>query len=246
VEDNELHENRENGADIKTCTHVTLRGNIVWGHKSSTTSRGEGMVVHLSAKDVTLEDNVFYNNGRAISIGGNRVDAPPTNITIRRNLVRDALGGSEEGSGIRVDTSINVKVQQNTVWNVPGPCLIFGHGDTGPSATLDVRNNVFAGCGVAARGGPERTNTVVDSNLYFRSGGAAVFRLNGVDMDFTDWKAGSGLDRRSLEKSPAFLNIDTGDFRLGASSPARNVGSSLGLTYCGAAPDLGAFESDCP
>ncbi|MFP2907887.1 right-handed parallel beta-helix repeat-containing protein [Pyxidicoccus sp. 3LFB2] len=246
VEDNELHENRENGVDVKTCTRVTLRGNIIWGHKTSGSSRGEGVVVHLSAKDVTLEDNVLYNNGRAISVGGVRVGAPPTNITIRRNLVRDALGGSEEGSGIRVDTSTNVKVQQNTVWNVPGPCLIFGHGDTGASASLDIRNNVFAGCGITVRGGPGRSGAVVDANLYFRTGGAGIFRLDGVELGLADWKADSGLDRRSLEKSPAFQNIDTGDFRLGASSPALNAGLTLGLTHCGTAPDLGAFESDCP
>jgi nitrous oxidase accessory protein NosD len=245
VEGNELHENRENGVDVKTCTRVTLRGNIIWGHRTSSTSRGEGVVVHLSAKDVTLEDNVFYDNGRAISIGGVRVDAPPTNVLIRRNLIRDALGSGEEGSGIRVDTSTNVKVQHNTVWNVPGPCLVFGHGDTGASAQLDVRNNLFAGCGVAVRGGPGRTGAVVDANLYFRSGGA-VFRLDGVDLDFADWKADSGLDRRSLEKAPGFLNIDTGDFRLAATSPARNAGLALGLAWCGTAPDLGAFESDCP
>ena len=246
VEDNELHENRENGVDVKTCTRVTVRGNIIWGHKSSSTSRGEGVVVHLSAKDVTLEDNVLFNNGRAISIGGVRQGAPPTNIVIRRNLIRDALGGTEEGSGIRVDTSTNVKVQQNTVWNVPGPCLIFGHGDTGASASLDIRNNVFAGCGVTARGGPGRSGAVVDANLYFRSGGAALFKLDGVQMGLAGWKAGSGLDRRSLEKSPVFQNVDTGDFRLGATSSARNAGLALGLTHCGVAPDLGAFESDCP
>ncbi|MBZ4418016.1 hypothetical protein [Myxococcus sp. RHSTA-1-4] len=57
----------------------------------------------------------------------------------------------------------------------------------------------------------------------------AVFRLDGADMGFADWRAGSGLDRR-----------------LGAASPARNAGLALGLTWCGTAPDLGAFESDCP
>ncbi len=246
VEDNELHENRENGVDVKTCTRVTLRGNIIWGHKTSSTSRGEGVVVHLSAKDVTLEDNVFYNNGRAISIGGVRQGAPPTNIVIRRNLVRDGLGGGEEGSGIRVDTTSNVKVHHNTVWNMPGPCLTFGHGDTGASASLDVRNNVFSGCGVAVRGGPGRTGAVVDANLYYRSSGAAVFRLNGVDMGFSQWRSQSGFDGRSQEKAPGFLNIDTGDFRLGSGSPALNAGLSLGLSWCGPGPDQGAFESDCP
>jgi hypothetical protein len=246
VEDNELHENRENGVDVKTCTRVTLRGNIIWGHKTTSSSRGEGVVVHLAARDVTLEDNVFYNNGRAISIGGVRQGNPPTNIVIRRNLIRDSLGGSEEGSGIRVDTSTNVKVQHNTVWNMPGPCIVFGHGDTGDSAQLDIRNNVFAGCGITVRGGPYRGGAVVDANLYLPSSGTAVYRLDGEYLTFANWRAESGLDRRSLEKSPGFLNIDTGDFRLGPSSPARDVGLALGLSYCGTAPDLGAFEAGCP
>jgi hypothetical protein len=206
------------------------------------------VVVHLAAKDVTLEDNVFYGNGRAISIGGVRMGNPPTNVVIRRNLIRDALGGSEEGSGIRVDTSTNVKVQHNTVWNVPGPCFIFGHGATGDSAQLDVRNNVFSGCGITVRGGPYRGGAVMDANLYLPSagGGSAVYRLDSAYLDFADWRAESGLDRRSLEKAPGFINIDTGDFRLGPTSPARDVGLALGLTYCGTAPDLGAFEAGCP
>ncbi|MFY2559600.1 right-handed parallel beta-helix repeat-containing protein [Corallococcus terminator] len=246
VEDNELHENRENGVDVKTCTHVTLRGNIIWGHKATSSSRGEGVVVHLSASDVTLEDNVFYGNGRAINIGGNRVNGPPARIVIRRNLIRDGLGGSEDGGGIRVDTSTDVKVQHNTVWNMPGPCLTFGHGDTGPSAGLDVRNNVFAGCGVSARAGTARTGTVMDGNLVFRTSGSASFLLNGESVNLTEWRSRSGLDKRSLEKSPGFVNIDTGDFRLGAGSVGRNAGLGLGLTFCGVGPDLGAFESDCP
>ncbi|MCP3099717.1 right-handed parallel beta-helix repeat-containing protein [Myxococcus sp. K15C18031901] len=246
VEDNELHENRENGADIKTCTRVTLRGNVIWGHKATSTSRGEGVVVHLSASDVTLEDNVFYGNGRAINIGGTRVNAPPTRITVQRNLIRDGLGGSEDGGGIRVDTSNTVKVLHNTVWNMPGACLTFGHGDTGASASLDVRNNIFAGCGLGVRAGSGRSGAVVDGNLYFSTSGAARFQLDGSERGFADWRSSSGLDRRSMEKSPAFVNIDTGDFRLGPTSPARNAGLGVGLTFCGGAPDLGAFESDCP
>ncbi|GEN06729.1 Protein of unknown function [Myxococcus fulvus] len=246
VEDNELHENRENGVDVKTCTRVTLRNNIIWGHKATSSSRGEGIVIHLSASDVTVEDNVLYGNGRAINIGGNRVNGPPARIVIRRNLIRDGLGGNEDGGGIRVDTTNDVKVQHNTVWNMPGPCLTFGHGDTGPSASLDVRNNVFAGCAVNVRAGSGRSGAVMDGNLYFRASGAAVFNVDGSDTGLSDWRSRTGLDKRSVEKTPAFVNIDTGDFRLGANSAGRNAGLGLGLTFCGTAPDLGAFESDCP
>jgi nitrous oxidase accessory protein NosD len=247
VEDNELHENQENGADIKTCTRVTLRRNSIWGHHRTATSAGEGVVVHLSARDVTLEDNEFHGNGRGINIGGIRVGAPPTHVILRRNLVLDGdAKDGNDGVGIRVDTSSDVKLQNNTVWNMPGSCVMFGYGDTGPSQGLEVRNNVLAGCTLSLRAGAGRAGAVVDSNLYFRDGGAARFRLDGVDQDLTQWRQKTGLDGRSLERSPGFTDTDAEDFTLTPASPARDRGVALGLPFCGSAPDLGARESGCP
>lgn len=246
VEDNDLHENRENGVDIKTCTRVTLRGNRIWGHHVSSTSKGEGVVVHLSARDVTLENNELYDNGRAINVGGVRVNAPPTNVVIRRNRLHDgSTAGEDEGSGIRVDTSVNVTVQHNTVWNMPGVCFIFGHGDSGPSQGMDARDNVFSGCGLAVRVGSGRSGAVVDGNLYSALSGAARFRLDGMDLDFTGWQGATRLDRNSLERAPGFMDAAGGDFRLAASSPARDAGVTLGGTFCGEGPDMGALEADC-
>ncbi|XXF78734.1 right-handed parallel beta-helix repeat-containing protein [Myxococcaceae bacterium GXIMD 01537] len=247
VEGNLLHDNHENGVDIKTCTRVTLRGNRIWGHHVTGTSKGEGVVVHLSARDVTVEDNEFFDNGRAISIGGVREGPPPTHVIVRRNLVRDGgRVGTDEGMGIRVGTSIDVAVQHNTLWNLPGVGLDFGRGDSGPSQGLDVRNNVLAGCGTVLRAGSGRAGAVVDANLYSGLQGAARFVSDGVNTDLTGWRVASGLDRRSREGVPGFVDAAAGDFRLSASSPARDAGLSLGLPFCGAGPDLGARESDCP
>ncbi|WP_225411959.1 right-handed parallel beta-helix repeat-containing protein [Stigmatella hybrida] len=247
VEDNALHENQENGVDIKTCTHVTLRHNTIWGHRRTATSAGEGVVVHLSASDVTVEDNTVRANGRGIVVGGVRVNAPPTRIVVRRNRVLDGDGsGDNDGLGIRVDTSTDVKVQHNTVWNMPGPCLVFGHGTSGPSKTLDLRNNVLAGCAVTLRGGDDRSGVVMDRNLYFRSGGKAVFRRESEDLDLDGWRAATGLDAQSVEKAPAFVDVDSEDFTPGPDSPAKDSGADLGLSFCGRAPDRGAVEADCP
>ncbi|MBN8230778.1 right-handed parallel beta-helix repeat-containing protein [Corallococcus macrosporus] len=248
VEDNRLHDNRENGADIKTCTRVTLRGNTVYNHRAVSTAAGEGIIVHMSPSDVTLEDNVFYANARAIQIGGNREGAPPTRVILRRNVIHDGLGEAEgeEGTGIRVDASVDVKVQHNTVWNLSGACLIFGAGSNGSSQGLDVRNNIFAGCGTAARAGSGRSGAVVDGNLYFRSGGAVSFHLDGATVSLADWRSKAGLDKRSQERAPGFVDTGADDYQLAAQSPAREAGLSLGLPFCGAAPDQGAFESGCP
>jgi hypothetical protein len=247
VEGNKLHDNRENGADIKTCTHVTLRGNTIYNHRAVSTAAGEGVIVHLSPSDVTLEDNVFYANARAIQIGGYREGAPPTRIILRRNVIHDGLGEAdgEEGTGIRIDTSVDVKVQHNTVWNHSGACLIFGTGASGASQGLDVRNNIFAGCGIVARGGPGRAGAVVDGNLYFRNGGAAVFRLDSGTTGLAGWRSATGLDARSQERAPGFVDTGADDYQLTSQSPAREAGLPLGLPFCGAAPDQGAFESGC-
>ncbi len=244
LEDNELHENRENGVDIKTCSRVVLRRNHVWGHRRSSTSGGEGVVVHMSARDVTLEDNVLRGNGRAVNVGGVRMGAPPTRIVLRRNLVLDGYSADgNDGVGIRVDTTVDVKVQHNTFWNMPGACLYFGYGGSGSTQGLDARNNIMANCGLALRG---RGSAVVNNNLYFREGGAARFRLDGVDMGFAQWRSRTGMDGRSVERAPGFTNANTEDFTPVPGSAARDTGVALGLPFCGTAPDLGAREAGCP
>jgi hypothetical protein len=190
---------------------------------------------------------VLRGNGRGINIGGVRVGAPPTHIVLRRNLVLDGYGADgNDGLGIRVDTSSDVKVQHNTVWNMPGSCLVFGNGESGPSQGLEVRNNVLADCAQELRAGSGRSGAVVDNNLYSRQAGAARFRLEGVDLDLTQWREETGLDARSLERSPGFADMDAEDFTLTPASPARDRGVALGLPFCGEAPDLGARESGCP
>jgi hypothetical protein len=66
-----------------------------------------------------------------------------------------------------------------------------------------------------------------------------------MDMDFSGWRSASGLDRNSLERSPAFVDAAAGDLRLGPTSPALNAGVTSGGTFCGEGPDMGALESDC-
>ncbi|WNG28219.1 DUF1565 domain-containing protein [Cystobacter fuscus] len=248
VEDNDLHENHENGVDIKTCTHVTLRGNRVWGHRRTPSSAGEGVVVHLSARDVTIEDNEVRDNGRGIQIGGIRQGEPPTHIVLRRNRVFDGYNAeSNDGSGIRVDAAIDVKVDNNTVWNMPAYGLIVGNGETGASQGVRVRNNILGACSAATvRLGTTLQDTAFDGNLYAALKGAAVLRKGGSYLNLTAWRSSTGWDAHSLDASPAFRSGATADFWLDLASPARDAGLSLGDTYCGQGPDIGARESDCP
>lgn len=245
VENNALHDNHENGVDVKTCTRVTLRGNSIWGHHNTASSRGEGIVVHMSARDVVIEDNVLRDNGRGISVGGNREGDPPTRITLRRNRIMDgAHADGDEGTAIRINTAWDVKVYHNTVYNMPTNCLGFGSGDSGNTDRIDVRNNVFAHCAVAVRAGALRSNVTVDANLYWRSGGS-VQLVDGTAKSLSAWKSSTGWDASSVERDPGFVDLAARDLRLSSTSPAREAGVLLGLPYCGSAPDQGALESGC-
>ncbi|EPX61126.1 putative lipoprotein [Cystobacter fuscus DSM 2262] len=248
VEDNDLHENKENGADIKTCTRVALRGNRIWGHRRSSTSGGEGVVVHMSARDVTLEDNDVRDNGRGIQIGGVREGAPPTHIVLRRNRVFDGVNSDgSEGSGIRIDTAIDVKVVHNTVWNMPTYGLVVGKGESGASEDVEVRNNILGGCAaLAVRVGTEWNGLSFDGNLYSPLGDAPTFRKDSRDQDLSTWQESTGWDAHSVEKAPEFVDAEAGDFWLASSSPGRDAGLAVGEDWCGRAPDMGARESDCP
>ncbi|MET0404602.1 MAG: right-handed parallel beta-helix repeat-containing protein [Cystobacter sp.] len=251
VEGNDLHENQENGADIKTCTRVTLRGNRIWGHRRTPSSAGEGVVVHMSARDVTLEDNEVRDNGRGIQIGGVREGAPPTRIVVRRNRVFNGYGGeTNDGSAIRVDTAIDVKVDHNTVWNMPAYGVIVGNSETGPSQGVRVRNNLLGACSVAAvRLGTAIQDTSFDGNLYTSTKGAAVLRRGSSSLNFTAWRSATGWDARGMEQTPSFLgsssSVAAEDFWLAPTSPGLNAGVSVGDTHCGKGPDIGARESDC-
>ena len=107
------------------------------------------MVFHLSARDVLVEDNVLYDNGRGILVGGIRVNAPPTNITLLRNRIyKNVIATTEDGVGIRVDTSTKVKVLHNTIHGIAEAAgLLIGRGDTGNSDQVEVKNNIVSDVG---------------------------------------------------------------------------------------------------
>ncbi len=240
---NRLHDNYENGADIKTCTRVTLRANQVYGHHPRPSSAGEGMIVHMSAKDVVVEDNLLWGNSVAIVIGGVRVGNLPSDIVVRRNRV---WGSVDAGYGLRVNAAERVKLYNNTISGLAGMGIIIGSAENGPSKQVEVKNNIVSDCALVARVGPTYEGVSFERNLFFNTGRAVTLRLmGGPNLNLATWRTKTGWDRASLELAPSFLNAPAADFGLATASPARNVGLDVGLSFCGAGPDLGALEAPC-
>ncbi|MGQ0505827.1 MAG: right-handed parallel beta-helix repeat-containing protein [Myxococcaceae bacterium] len=243
IEQNKLHDNLENGADIKTCTRVTLRRNEVFGHHPTPSSAGEGIIVHMSASNVLIEENALHDNSVAIVLGGVRVGAPPNDITVRRNRVWSSV---DAGFGLRVNAAERVKLYNNTLSGLAGMCIIIGSAENGASKQVEVENNILNDCALAARVGPTYEGVRFDRNLFWNQTGAATLRvMGGPNLNVAAWRTKTGWDRASLEAAPQFVNPTAGDFSLSPTSPALNSGADVGAPFCGGAPDLGALEAPC-
>ncbi|WP_426753412.1 right-handed parallel beta-helix repeat-containing protein [Myxococcus sp. Y35] len=243
IEDNEMYDNRENAVDLKTCHDVVVRGNRMYGFTRSTSSRGEAVVVHYSAKNVVIEENDIFDASIGIAVGGNRVGAPPTNVSIRRNRIHDLK--TPEGSGIRIENGHDVRVLHNTVVGTDGFAFVVGHGTGGASTHVAVRNNVFATRNAVSMG-LSAPGLRMESNLYLTG---AAFNSGIFVAPQSDWVGGTlanwlsdGVELGSGESGEPLVDLDA----LLPGEAAVDRGMDLGLPYCGAAPDIGAVESDCP
>jgi nitrous oxidase accessory protein NosD len=239
VEANHFYDNRENAVDIKTCYNVTIRSNRMHNFAKATTVAGAVVVVHMSAKNVTVEDNEIYDGGKGIALGGNHDGPMPNNVILRRNKIYGMKkGGTLEGAGIRVENSTNAVIVNNTFTDLQGPALILGYGTGGPTQNLKVLNNVLD-ASPAVDLGTQAPGLVSDNNLL-RSG--ASFSRNGTAVDFAVWQ-GSGFDKASKTGSGALVATDA---LMAALVPQIDAGrTDASVQYCGAAPDVGAFEAGC-
>jgi nitrous oxidase accessory protein NosD len=235
IENNHFYANRENAVDIKTCHDVVIRNNRMHRFKPSATAKGDAVVVHMSARDVLIEDNEVYDSGKGISVGGNREGPMPTGVVIRRNRVHDITtenGG--EGTGIRLENSEGALVVNNTITQVGNAALVIGHGTGGPTSNVTVENNIID-APVAVSLGHERPGLKMGFNLFPVS---SSFKSGKVVVSLAEYRQNSG-DTTSLTGATAL----SPDFA--PSAPAVDRGTNVGLPFCGAAPDIGAVETGC-
>jgi hypothetical protein len=237
IENNELTHNRENAVDIKTCSNVTVRHNLMHDFRNALPG-GCIVVIHMSAKNVLIEDNDIYDGGKGIALGGNHVGPPPSGVAILKNRIYDIVQGPQlEGVGIRVENSTGAVVFNNTFTRIIGPVMMIGFGTGGATQDLTVENDLFASP-VGIDLGPQAPGLKMDHNLY--QDGVRFQDSKGALQSLSAWKA-MRLDVHSDDASGAQL--------LGANwapgPSAQDQGVDVGLPFCGKAPDIGATETGC-
>lgn len=237
IEDNDIYGDIEQSIDIKTCYNIVIRGNKLHNARFDPVRGGDGtMIIHMSPRNILIEENDFYDAGLAIGIGSNHGGPAPANITIQRNRIHDMItqNGLMTGGGLEINNARDVKVINNTFTRLTGPALITGIGDGGPTHNLTFKNNLVD-APLLAKIGRFTPGLAIDHNLYQLG---MPFNAGGRLVDFHAWK-GLGRDVHSQQTATAL----TGALLPGSS--AVDQGEDVGLPYCGAAPDIGYAETDC-
>jgi len=238
---------RENAVDIKTCRNVTVRGNKMFGFRpAGTAPGGAALVAHVDADRVLVENNRFWDDGLAASLGS------ATNcclgwVVFRRNLVFDSTtqsGGSGtgvgSGDGVRVGPASRFEAYHNTFHKIPDEALRLG--DDGVVNRAVLINNIVAEAGRAINIYPQNVSTCTscnftsDRNLFWKAP-----LPNGWQYDQTS----------VLNKDPMFVaDPSKNDYYTKPGSPARDKALPEPLFvdpahsgYCHGGPDIGFLES---
>lgn len=211
---------------------------------STFTSNNTGIRVFMSGSyyvnGSVLFDNIISGNNSAYGYFVQGDD-----VTIQRSVF---YGTSMAG---QVTNAKNLKFYNNTTYLTPASAIWMMYASGG--ARVDgviVKNNIFYMANTSGNfvgtAALSSTNMDVDYNQYYFSpyAGNARWMRNGTAYTFANWIAVAGFDAHGLgaTSNPLFVGAASQDFRLSSNSPSINKGVDVGLSYSGAAPDIGAFE----
>jgi nitrous oxidase accessory protein NosD len=186
IEGNRMHDEGENGVDIKQCHNVTVRNNFLSGFPNTSirpagSSAGEAVVIHQAARNVVIQNNVISRAGRGVSV----LAAGPSlceNLRIEGNTIQKIRNFPQgNGQGIRIEAARNVRVVGNTIEGTDSYGLMLA-ADGKMVTGLVVKHNTLRGEARALllRLGREahRPGLVMYSNHYSRGG---VLKADGVN-----------------------------------------------------------------
>jgi hypothetical protein len=240
----------ENAVDIKTCNNVTVHANKMFGFRPvGTAPGGAALVAHMQAHRVLIEDNRFWDNGLAASLGSaSGCCLGLGSVVFRRNLVFESTTQSGGwGRGVRIGTTpdpkavdpppLRFEAYHNTFHKIPKEAMLLG--DNGVVNRAVLINNIVADAGSAIKIIPQNVqNFTSDRNLFWK---APLPPMWNYDKD------------SFIDENPQFVaNPSNNDYYTEPGSKARNNALPEPLavdpghgpsSYCHMGPDIGFLES---
>ena len=232
-----------------TTGPVTAQGNWLWeNHTPELPDPGGAAIEVYGAANITITDNVFWDNETIMETGTDEDKTPCTNITFTRNL---AMRGDRQ-QGLILRCAANSLVAHNTFDGLDNFVFNLSHykGEYGASIEgLEIVNNIAVNGRVYVIETEMPASVVIDYNLAYNPGSSsdygeylAYVEEYGNTEHFELFQEWTGYEAHGMNCEPQFLDPANGDYHLSASSPAIDHGIPLGEPYQGNAPDLGRYE----
>lgn len=208
---------------------VTIYGNIIQDEINAIRHKHSGGII------TEVYSNLIYDSIVALYIRGYK------NNLLHHNLIIDAdVALYAEAENLTGD--MVVRYYNNTAVDV-GAMVNTGNSTTQYRRELNIHDNIFSGdrgesvlvLGFNTTDVYNISDWSSHHNLYDYTGGAVFMRHQGVEFDFESAMLYVS-DTTSNTDDPQFSDPSNGDYGLGSSSPAINVGSQ--------GQDLGAIAND--
>jgi len=234
---NIMHDDRENGIDLKTVHDVVISENTLYGYGSSGTSNGDAMVIGSNGFDdatnqgprrVWVLHNEFRDSGTGVRVEGSE------DVWLIGNVIQDV------GVGVQIDDKSHrsIVVAANTLQGIGAGdgVSVFG---CQPTALVLVDNIVFD---VAERhldmGACDAAALSVTNNLFANSDGSFAVRADGTQHTDIASLEGETFAMDNVAQDPEFEGTTQVP---AAGSPAVDGGASLESYY---SAFLAAFGAD--
>lgn len=232
--------------------NVICRGNLCYNNVSNYATSG-GIYVD-GARDILIERNISYHNGYGIELGCEE-NGSASNITVRDNLFYDnqeagmAIGGyttSTTGQVLNCTITNNTFVANNYANDGSGEI------DMTKASNCTFKNNIFytnaQNLLVTIENIAPQAGNVFDYNCWYTPNNDStdinVNWKNTSYSTFQQYKSGSGFDAHSFFKNPLLVNasIASPDFHLQNTSPCINAGDPAYVVAIGETDVAGDFR----
>ncbi len=239
---------------LKTTGATLATGNQVWANRAPSDDYGQdgGAFEVYAASDVTISDNVAWDNKDVLETGSNG-SLPCRNLTFVRNLAWAASSAPGWTRGLIIACAGDSLVANNTLdgFDVSAVSVVQDPANLhlGSVDGLVVTNNVLVSDGPPVYHLSNLPASVtIDRDLAWNRSGGSIAWLDGrgSTSSWTTFRRWTGLEASGLNLDPLF-DPESGAERVPAEgSPTVDAGVILpGVTdgYLGRAPDLGRWEA---
>lgn len=222
---NELHDDRENGVDIKQSRDVVVSENRIYSYQPTSSSTGEALVVHDDPERVWILNNEIRDSARGVVCTGAVGFYVVGNVIERIHHApgRDYDAGSLYGTqAIIAYASPELHAVANTIHDVDAGISF----PTGQRAVIvgNVISNLSQPSHHVAVGGGAAGASVMTHNLL--AGPVRIKWGSTRAQALGEFQGSSGRGAGCVAGDPAFQDPGRGDFRLRTGSPAIDAGTT--------------------